>query len=135
MLVVRAAHPEHAVQLGDYVLGRGEWVARPALPGLVNVIPYNPREGSPWEAPEESRVDQFLAWLGETGVYAKRRRTKPPAGDDENLRVLQARRHQGADIGFARTVLERGKELARLTANPPIIGAPPVVGQAVVSKG
>jgi 23S rRNA (adenine2503-C2)-methyltransferase len=42
----------------------------------VNVIPYNPREGSPWPAPEETRVDGFLASLTETGVYAKRRRTK-----------------------------------------------------------
>ncbi len=68
--------PEHAVQLGDYVLGRGHWAGRGALPGLVNLIPYNPREQSPWAAPEETRVDAFLGWLGETGVYAKRRRTK-----------------------------------------------------------
>jgi 23S rRNA (adenine2503-C2)-methyltransferase len=67
---------EHAVQLGDYVLGRGEWAGRAALPGLVNLIPYNPREGSPWGAPEEGKVDEFLGWLTETGVYAKRRRTK-----------------------------------------------------------
>jgi 23S rRNA (adenine2503-C2)-methyltransferase len=66
----------HAARLGDYVLGRGRWAGRPALPGLVNVIPYNPREGSPWPAPEEQRVDEFLSWLGAEGVYAKRRRTK-----------------------------------------------------------
>ena len=68
--------PEHAVQLGDYMLGRAEWAGRGPLPGLVNLIPYNPREQSPWAAPEETRVDAFLGWLGETGVYAKRRRTK-----------------------------------------------------------
>lgn len=68
--------PTHAVLLGDFVLGRGRWAGRPALPGLVNVIPYNPRENSPWPAPEETRVDAFLAQLLETGVYAKRRRTK-----------------------------------------------------------
>ncbi|HVU65386.1 MAG TPA: 23S rRNA (adenine(2503)-C(2))-methyltransferase RlmN [Phycisphaerales bacterium] len=67
---------QHAEQLGDYVLGRAQYAGRPPLPGLVNLIPYNPREGSPWPAPEEPSVDQFLAWLSDTGVYAKRRRTK-----------------------------------------------------------
>jgi 23S rRNA (adenine2503-C2)-methyltransferase len=43
---------------------------------LLNLIPYNPRRNSPWPAPEESAVDAFLGWLGEEGVYAKRRRTK-----------------------------------------------------------
>ncbi len=58
---------EHAAQVA-------EW-ARP-LPACVNVIPYNPRRGSPWPAPSEDRVDDFLRWLGENGAYAKRRRTK-----------------------------------------------------------
>ncbi|MGH3515381.1 MAG: hypothetical protein ACRDRB_24420, partial [Pseudonocardiaceae bacterium] len=39
-------------------------------------IPYNPRENSPWPAPEDARVDAFLAALTAAGVYAKRRRTK-----------------------------------------------------------
>ena len=43
---------------------------------LLNLIPYNPRRNSPWPAPEEPAVDEFLKWLGEEGVYAKRRRTK-----------------------------------------------------------
>ena len=43
---------------------------------LLNLIPYNPRRNSPWPAPEEAAVDEFLKWLGEEGVYAKRRRTK-----------------------------------------------------------
>jgi 23S rRNA (adenine2503-C2)-methyltransferase len=42
----------------------------------VNVIPYNPRRGSPWPAPTEERVAEFLAWLTEAGAYCKRRRTK-----------------------------------------------------------
>jgi 23S rRNA (adenine2503-C2)-methyltransferase len=58
---------EHARELAAYVRD---------LPACVNVIPYNPRRDSPWPAPEESRVDQFLAWLTEVGVYCKRRRTK-----------------------------------------------------------
>jgi 23S rRNA (adenine2503-C2)-methyltransferase len=44
--------PEHARQIA-------EW-ARP-LPACINLIPYNPRRDSPWPAPEESRVEQFLA--------------------------------------------------------------------------
>ena len=67
---------EHARELGDYVLGRGPYAGHPKLPGLVNVIPYNPRENSPWGAPEEPSVDAFLGWVLEEGVYAKRRRTK-----------------------------------------------------------
>jgi 23S rRNA (adenine2503-C2)-methyltransferase len=68
--------PEHAVLVGDYLLGRGEYAGRPALPGLLNLIPYNPRENSPWPAPSEGDVVAFLGALLETGVYAKRRRTK-----------------------------------------------------------
>ena len=40
-----------------------------------------------------------------------------------------------APDGMAADVDRQIGELARLTANPPIIGAPPVIGQAVVSKG
>ncbi|CAN5850637.1 hypothetical protein BH11PLA1_BH11PLA1_11940 [soil metagenome] len=48
----------------------------PRLRALVNLIPYNPRENSPWPAPDESRVEEFLAALISLGVIAKRRRTK-----------------------------------------------------------
>jgi 23S rRNA (adenine2503-C2)-methyltransferase len=67
---------DHARELGDFVLGRGAYSGRGALPGLVNLIPYNPRENSPWPAPDETLVDAFMLWLSEEGVYAKRRRTK-----------------------------------------------------------
>jgi 23S rRNA (adenine2503-C2)-methyltransferase len=43
---------------------------------LLNLIPYNPRRNSPWPAPSEEKVDEFLNWLHEDGVFAKRRRTK-----------------------------------------------------------
>jgi 23S rRNA (adenine2503-C2)-methyltransferase len=69
-----------AGELADFVLGRGAWIepdgARRPLPGLINVIPYNPRDASPWPAPDEADVEMFLLWLAEAGVYAKRRRTK-----------------------------------------------------------
>jgi 23S rRNA (adenine2503-C2)-methyltransferase len=48
----------------------------PPLNGMVNIIPYNPREGSPWPAPTEESVDAFVARLTSHGVYTKRRRTK-----------------------------------------------------------
>lgn len=68
--------PEHAQQVADYVTGNGAYAGRPPLPGLVNIIPYNPREQSPWAAPEENAVDVFLAQVTAAGAYAKRRRTK-----------------------------------------------------------
>ncbi len=58
---------DHARELAEYVRG---------LPALVNVIPYNPRDDSPWPAPDEPDVDRFLGWLQDAGVYCKRRRTK-----------------------------------------------------------
>lgn len=84
---------EHAAQIADFVLGRGEYAGarrrwqgssesrnptdmRGALHGLINLIPYNPRESSPWPAPSEEEADAFLGWLIEEGVFAKRRRTK-----------------------------------------------------------
>jgi 23S rRNA (adenine2503-C2)-methyltransferase len=59
--------PEHARGLAAWVRG---------LPACVNLIPYNPRRQSPWDAPSEARVAEFLGWLLEAGAYAKRRRTK-----------------------------------------------------------
>jgi 23S rRNA (adenine2503-C2)-methyltransferase len=58
---------EHAVQLREFL--------RP-VKGVVNVIPYNPRHHSPWPAPTEESVVQFLAWLESLGQICKRRLTK-----------------------------------------------------------
>lgn len=68
--------PEHARQLADFVRGRGEHAGQPRLAGLINLIPYNPRDNSPWPAPDEADVERFLTWLADAGVFAKRRRTK-----------------------------------------------------------
>ncbi len=73
--------PEHAQLLADYVLGGGAWAggvegAAGPLQGLVNVIPYNPRDQSPWPAPSEESVEGFMAAVSARGVYVKRRRTK-----------------------------------------------------------
>lgn len=89
--------PQHAAELAAYVhgeefenrraiFGEGEepgfddaQVARypgASLRGLVNLIPYNPREQSPWRAPTEDEAERFMQWLRGLGVYCKRRRTK-----------------------------------------------------------
>jgi 23S rRNA (adenine2503-C2)-methyltransferase len=74
---------EHADELAQYVKGRdvqastgSVFAEAEPLTGMVNVIPYNPREGSPWPAPSEETVDAFVARLTSHGVYTKRRRTK-----------------------------------------------------------
>jgi 23S rRNA (adenine2503-C2)-methyltransferase len=58
---------EHAAELADYLRG---------IRCCVNVIPYNPRRDSPWQAPTERSIAQFLEWLGQAGQYCKRRVTK-----------------------------------------------------------
>jgi len=79
--------PEAPGQLASFMLGEaftptpedGHAVPRfggAPLVGLVNVIPYNPRDRSPWPAPSEGSVDAFVAALTARGVYVKRRRTK-----------------------------------------------------------
>jgi 23S rRNA (adenine2503-C2)-methyltransferase len=58
---------EHAQQVADYL--------RP-LKCVLNVIPYNPRHASPWPAPTDAAVAQFLAWVKQTGQPCKCRVTK-----------------------------------------------------------
>jgi 23S rRNA (adenine2503-C2)-methyltransferase len=43
---------------------------------VLNLIPYNPRRNSPWPAPSEAQVSEFIDWLIARGVFVKRRRTK-----------------------------------------------------------
>lgn len=58
---------EHALELVEYL--------RPVR-CCVNVIPYNPRLESPYHAPNEERVAEFLGWLAAAGQFCKRRITK-----------------------------------------------------------
>ncbi|MEK6643719.1 MAG: 23S rRNA (adenine(2503)-C(2))-methyltransferase RlmN [Planctomycetota bacterium] len=58
---------DHARQVADYLRG---------IKCCVNVIPYNPIRESPWPAPEERDVQQFLGWLQEAGQFSKKRETK-----------------------------------------------------------
>ena len=57
----------HAYEVAEYL--------RP-LKSVLNVIPYNPRQDSPWPAPTEQQVVQFIGWVVETGQPVKRRLTK-----------------------------------------------------------
>jgi 23S rRNA (adenine2503-C2)-methyltransferase len=68
----------HAQELADWVLGQegSGAIAGPKLVACVNVIPYNPRESSPWPAPSEEVIEAFIAELSSKGIYVKRRRTK-----------------------------------------------------------
>lgn len=84
---------QHAQQIAEFMapfglcdtgvatIGRDGETLVPRLNGtpimaMLNLIPYNPRRNSPWPAPTEDQVDQFLSWLIARGVFAKRRRTK-----------------------------------------------------------
>lgn len=74
---------EHAKQIAEWMM---PFAKRPGTPdgsssatghiGMLNVIPYNPRRNSPWPAPTEDRVDEFVKRVGSHGVFVKRRRTK-----------------------------------------------------------
>ena len=41
----------------------------------LNIIPYNPREKSPWPAPTEESVERFIAIAKSTGQFVRRRIT------------------------------------------------------------
>ncbi|MEO0482717.1 MAG: 23S rRNA (adenine(2503)-C(2))-methyltransferase RlmN [Planctomycetota bacterium] len=71
--------PDHAAELAEYLRPLGALIdpTRGAPPSaVVNVIPYNPRRDSPWPAPAEERVADFIAELADQGLFVKRRRTK-----------------------------------------------------------
>ena len=57
---------EHAIEICEYL--------KPIGCGL-NVIPYNPRENSPWPAPTEESVDSFVSAAKSTGQFVRRRIT------------------------------------------------------------
>jgi 23S rRNA (adenine2503-C2)-methyltransferase len=59
--------PDHARQVAEFLRG---------IPACVNVIPYNPREDSPWPAPSEDAVQMFLSALQAHGQFSKKRITK-----------------------------------------------------------
>lgn len=46
------------------------------MPCRVNVIPYNPKSDSPWPAPTESAVEQFITAVASAGLPVNRRQTR-----------------------------------------------------------
>jgi len=67
--------PEHAAMVADWLAPFMRTESRGHV-GLLNVIPYNPRRDSPWDAPDERDVTDFVDRLAALGVFVKRRRTK-----------------------------------------------------------
>ncbi len=70
---------DDARAISDFVLGGTSPTSPypgPMLRAMINVIPYNPRENSPWPAPTQETVDRFMALIKARGVFVKRRRTK-----------------------------------------------------------
>ena len=59
-------HPDHPQQLANWLQG---------MNCRINVIPYNPRRDSPWPAPTEESIDEFIANLLAAGCHVNRRRT------------------------------------------------------------
>lgn len=59
--------PEHANELA-------QWVG--TLPCRLNVIPYNPIVNSPWPAPEEDDVTNFIEAATAAGLTVNRRHTR-----------------------------------------------------------
>ena len=58
--------PEHADQLAQYL---------EPLHCTVNLIPYNPRQDSPWPAPQDADIEAFSNRLTAHGLFVTRRRT------------------------------------------------------------
>lgn len=73
-----AAH--HAKRLADLLAGRA---------ALVNLIPYNPVAGLPYETPSAERVERFVSMLRGAGVNVQIRRRK---GDRIDAACGQLRR-------------------------------------------
>jgi 23S rRNA (adenine2503-C2)-methyltransferase len=72
--------PEHAEELARLLQGRG---------ALLNVIPYNPVEGLPYQTPRPEAIYKFRDILEAQGIVIKFRQRK---GDDINAACGQLRR-------------------------------------------
>ena len=75
-------HPSHARELARLVKGRTAY---------LNVIPYNPVDGLPFETPSRETIRQFREILESQGVVVKFRQRK---GDQINAACGQLRRSQ-----------------------------------------
>jgi 23S rRNA (adenine2503-C2)-methyltransferase len=78
--------PEHARQLAARLRGR---------PALLNVIPYNPVAGLPYQTPSRQAQATFLDILRNAGINVQVRERK---GDKINAACGQLRRRQLVEI-------------------------------------
>lgn len=62
---------DHARRTGELLRGR---------PIYLNVIPYNPVDGAPFEAPDPSRSRRFVDLVRESGAFATVRKTMGASG-------------------------------------------------------
>lgn len=96
--------PDHAQQLAEWLTPFTQAEDRAAM-GLLNIIPYNPRRNSPWPAPQEPDVEDFVARMNKLGVYTKRRRTKGrsqmAACGQLGTAEIRGRRYVAGDEGAA----------------------------------
>lgn len=84
---------EHAQRLARLLAGRE---------ALVNLIPFNPVDGLPYQTPSVARVDEFVAILESGGLNVKVRRRK---GDEIDAACGQLRRRRpGAAAGMVTTI-------------------------------
>lgn len=73
---------QHAREIAEFIAPFGlhktatSEASNGSVRAVLNLIPYNPRRDSPWPAPTEEQIEQFMGWLEEEGVFVKRRRTK-----------------------------------------------------------
>jgi 23S rRNA (adenine2503-C2)-methyltransferase len=71
---------EHARQIAEFIepfgLVTSGRLGGQSLRAVLNVIPYNPRRNSPWPAPTDEQVEQFMQTLIGLHVFVKQRRTK-----------------------------------------------------------
>ena len=72
--------PQHASELAGLMRGR---------PALVNLIPYNPVSGLPYQSPSREAVDRFRSILEKRGINVQVRKRK---GDRINAACGQLRR-------------------------------------------
>lgn len=68
--------PGHAADVARFVADINATSRNSSPRCVINLIPYNPRRNSPWDAPTDAQVDAFMAELSDKGVFVKRRRTK-----------------------------------------------------------
>jgi len=78
--------PQHAHQLADLLRGRT---------ALLNVIPYNPVAGLPYQTPSQANIRRFREILERGGINVQFRERK---GDEINAACGQLRRMQGIPL-------------------------------------